>query len=85
MNGGYHQIQELQTALTEDDEMMNEESLSLQNQIRNMEIIASESSSEMKQKSKCYTFGENLTEMFGILLQYIPAERKWLESSHGEC
>ena len=47
MDDGYYQIKELQTALTEDDEIMNEASLSLQNQIQNMEVIASECSSEM--------------------------------------
>ena len=54
MDDGSHQIQELQTALKEDDEMMNELSLSLQNKIQNMEAMASECSSEMRQKSKYY-------------------------------
>ena len=50
MDDVYHHIQGLQTALKEDDEMMDEASLSLQNQIKNMEVIASEFSSEMRQK-----------------------------------
>ena len=85
IDDGYHPIQELQTALKEDDEMMDEASLNFKNQIRNMEIIASKCSSEMRQKSKCYMFVEILIEMIGILLLHIPAERNQLESSHGEC
>ena len=85
MDDGYQQIQEMQTALKEDNEMMNEASLSLQNQIQNIKVIASKCSFEMRQKPKYYALAENFIEMIGILLQYISAEGKGLESSHGEC
>ena len=42
MDDGSHKIQEVQAALKEDDEMMNELHVSLQNMIQNMEAIASE-------------------------------------------
>ena len=43
-----HQIQELQTALKEDDKLMDEASLNFQNRIGNMDVIASKYSSEMR-------------------------------------
>ena len=67
----------MQTVLKGDDEMMDEASLNLQNQIKSMEVIASEFSSEMRKKSKCYAFWENLIEMIDILLRvYSCRERK---------
>ena len=83
MDDGYQQIQEMQ--MKEDNEMMNEASLSLKKQIQNMKGIASKCSFEMRQKPKYYALAENFIEMIGILLQYISAEGKGLESSHGEC